>query len=231
MQESQQLMTNKNVRQEAVWLSGRILWYWNQRPEFLFCCFTHQLSDIKQASQLHWACFILCRMKLIIAYIVVRWMRHHINNVRMYFMSYIKYFKGFYRDLYPYTLLSYADQSKNSKILHELSVFSDDAYRTCHSRWEMRQMFAGLSRWGKHFKLSMFQNQTHNLSTKAESLLEFPSSTSVVGLNRTRKYPDHHSQSDPCIQSNPLKSPLLFTDHFKSILISSLISQCFPVPI
>lgn len=34
----------------------------------------------------------------------------------MYFMSYIKYFKGFYRDLYPYTLLSYADQSKNSKI-------------------------------------------------------------------------------------------------------------------
>lgn len=76
---------------------------------------SHQLSDIKQASQLHWACFILCKMKLIIAYIVVRWMRHHINNVQMHFMSHIKYFKGFCRDLYPYNLLSYADQSRTVK--------------------------------------------------------------------------------------------------------------------
>lgn len=36
--------------------------------------------------------------------------------------------------------------------------------------------FAGFTRQGKRFKLSMFQNQTHNLSTKAEFLLEFPSS-------------------------------------------------------
>ena len=33
----------------------------------------------------------------------------------MHFMSHIKYFKGFCRDLYPYNLLSYEDQSRTVK--------------------------------------------------------------------------------------------------------------------
>lgn len=106
-----------------------------------------------------------------------------------------------------YTLIicfTYLEQSENSKILHRFQYyFSNGAYGTCSSCWEMRQMFAGFSRWEKHFKLSISQTKLIIFPLKVNLFWSSHFLLLRCGTYRARKHPYHHIQLTPVSSPSP----------------------------